>query len=174
MRLYSNVYTRSGGAFGLFCSGWIVVFLSLLATAARGEEAAAFTIIKPEDIQWKENKTVPPGMLMFMMSGAPNKPGTFTFRAKIPAGYKLPPHRHPDRRIVTVLQGTYYSGVGEVFDEAKLIAFPPGSYYTTEPNTPHFAFTRDGEVIIQEAGEGPSSGITYVNAADDPRGQASN
>ena len=112
---------------------------------------------------------MPPGMLMFMMSGAPNKPGTFTFRAKIPGGYKLPPHRHPDQRIVTVLQGTYYSGVGETFDESKLIAFPPGSYYTTEANTPHFAFTKDGEVIIQEAGEGPNSGISYVNPNDDPR-----
>jgi quercetin dioxygenase-like cupin family protein len=141
----------------------------LAAAAHSAQDAASFSIIKPEDIDWKENKSVPPGMLMFMLSGAPNKPGSFTFRAKIPPGYKLPPHRHPDRRTVTVLQGTYYSGVGEVFDESRLIAFPPGSYYTTEANTPHFALTKDAEVIIQEAGEGPNSGIIYVNAGDDPR-----
>jgi quercetin dioxygenase-like cupin family protein len=140
-----------------------------LTPAHTAEDAPAFTIIKPEDIAWKENKTVPPGMLMFMMQGAPNQPGSFTFRAKIPAGYKLPPHRHPDRRTVTVLQGTYYSGAGETFDESRLIAFPPGSYYTTEANTPHFAMTKDAEVIIQEAGEGPHSGISYVNPGDDPR-----
>lgn len=144
-----------------------------VGAARAGEDAPAFTVIKPDDIQWQENKTVPPGMLLFMMSGAPNKPGTFTFRAKIPPGYKLPPHRHPDRRTVTVLQGTYYSGVGEVFDESRLIAFPPGSYYITEANTPHFAMVKEEAVIIQEAGEGPNSGISYVNSADDPRRQAS-
>jgi quercetin dioxygenase-like cupin family protein len=168
---YNCFMYRPASAFALalmLLAAWLV---SALPSARAAEEAPAFTIIKPDDIQWTENKTVPPGMTLFFMSGAPNKPGTFTFRAKIPAGYKLPPHRHPDRRSVTVLQGTYYSGTGEVFDEARLIAFPPGSYYVTEGNTPHFAATKDEEVIIQEDGVGPNSGISYVDPKDDPRKQ---
>ena len=87
----------------------------------------------------------------------------------MPPGYKLPPHAHPDARVVTVLQGTYYSAIGEEFDESKLQAFPPGSFYSTPANTPHFAATRGETVIIQEMGFGPGSGITYVHPADDPR-----
>jgi quercetin dioxygenase-like cupin family protein len=169
MEIYKMKYHRRRGTLGYRCLLLSMVIGALVPVAQSAQDAPAFTIIKPEDIDWKENKTVPPGMLMFMMQGAPNKPGSFTFRAKIPAGYKLPPHRHPDRRTVTVLQGTYYSGVGETFDESRLIAFPPGSYYTTEANTPHFAMTKDAEVVIQEAGEGPNSGISYVNSGDDPR-----
>ena len=121
--------------------------------------------------KWIVNPTVPPTMQMMMIYGAPNKPGPFIFRAKFPPNYKLPPHRHPDVRTVTVLKGTYYSAIGDTFDEAKLQAFPAGTFYFTPANTGHFSATKDEEVIIQESGEGPESGIKYVNPSDDPRGQ---
>lgn len=150
--------------------GWLVLAMAGGAGVGYAEESpGGLSIVRPEAINWSENKSVPPGMMMSILSGDPTKPGPFTFRAKIPAGYKLPPHRHPDTRTVTVLQGVYYSAAGERFDESKLIAFPPGSYYVTPANTPHFAATKDGEVIIQESGEGPGSGISYVNPAEDPR-----
>ncbi len=119
--------------------------------------------------KWIVNPTVPPTMQMMMIYGAPNKPGPFIFRAKFPPGYKLPPHRHPDVRTVTVLKGTYYSAIGDTFDESKLQAFPAGTFYFTPANTGHFSVTKDEEVIIQESGEGPESGIKYVNPGDDPR-----
>ena len=121
--------------------------------------------------KWIVNPSVPPVMQMMMIYGAPNKPGPFIFRAKFPPGYKLPPHKHPDVRTVTVLKGTYYSAIGDTFDEAKLQAFPTGTFYFTPANTGHFSATKDEEVIIQESGEGPESGIKYVNPSDDPRGQ---
>lgn len=121
--------------------------------------------------KWIVNPSVPAIMQMMMIYGAPNKPGPFIFRAKFPPGYKLPPHKHPDVRTVTVLKGTYYSAIGDTFDEAKLQAFPTGTFYFTPANTGHFSATKDEEVIIQESGEGPESGIKYVNPSDDPRGQ---
>ena len=114
---------------------------------------------------------VPPTMQVMMIYGAPNKPGPFIFRAKIPPGYKLPPHKHPDARTVTVLKGTYYSAIGDTFDESKLQAFPAGTFYSTPANTGHFSATKGEEAIIQESGEGPESGINYVNPSDDPRGR---
>lgn len=122
------------------------------------------------DRAWRMNTSVPAGMKMIMVYGDPAKPGPYVFRAKIPAGYRLPAHRHPDQRVVTVLKGTYYSAAGETFDESKLQKFGPGAFYITEPNVPHYA-RAETEVIIQEMGIGPIAGspIEYVNASDDPR-----
>lgn len=145
--------------------------LSLLTPGvALAEEAASLNdIVEPGQERWTPNTSVPPGMDMMMIYGHPTKPGPFIFRARVPAGYQLPPHVHPDARIVTVIKGTYYSAAGENFDESKLRAFPPGSFYSTPAGTPHFAATRDEEVIIQEMGFGPGSGIRYVHPQDDPR-----
>jgi len=106
---------------------------------------------------------------MILIYGSPKEKGPFIFRAKIPAGYKIPPHRHEDQRIVTVLQGTYWSGAGEKFEQDKLTKFTPGSFYITDAKSPHFAWA-ETDVIIQEMGAGPiSNPIEYVDAADDPR-----
>lgn len=147
---------------------WGLGFAILSATAV-AEEQVLMPSVPLGAEKWMINPTVPSTMHFMMIYGAPNKPGPFIFRAKFPPGYKLPPHKHPDVRTVTVLKGTYYSAIGDTFDDSKLQAFPAGTFYFTPANTGHFAATRDEEVIIQESGEGPDSGIKYVNPSDDPR-----
>jgi quercetin dioxygenase-like cupin family protein len=121
------------------------------------------------DLVWKANAAVPPGLKMVLIYGDPKQAGPYIFRAKLPVGYKLPAHKHQDKRIVTVLQGTYWSGAGEKYDQDKLTKFTPGSFYITEPGVPHFSWA-ETEVIIQEMGIGPiDNPIQYVDAADDPR-----
>jgi quercetin dioxygenase-like cupin family protein len=116
-----------------------------------------------------EAESIPPGARMIMLHGSPDKPGPYIFRVKFPAGYKLPPHHHPDARSVTVLKGDYWSAVGDTYDQAKLKKFGPRDYYTTDAGVNHFAWA-ETEVIIQEMGMGPvSSPIEYANPADDPR-----
>lgn len=150
-----------------FC-GITVACLSALSLA---EDANLIPSVALGQEKWIVNPTVPPTMQFMMIYGAPNKPGPFIFRAKFPPGYILPPHKHPDTRTVTVLKGTYYSAIGDTFDESKLQAFPAGTFYFTPANTGHFSATKNEEVIIQESGEGPQSGITYINPSDDPRGR---
>ena len=65
-----------------------------------------FVTADPENIKWVPNKSVPYGMHMVLLYGNPSQPGPYIFRAKMPSGYKLPPHKHPDERTVTVLKGT--------------------------------------------------------------------
>jgi len=60
-------------------------------------------------------------------------------------------------RTVTVLSGTYWSGVGETFADEKLQAFPAGSFYVIPAGVPHFSAVLEGEVEFQEAGVGPSA-----------------
>lgn len=122
----------------------------------------------PDNVKWERNKSVPWGMRTVMLYGDPTKPGPYVFRAKMPSGYKLPPHRHADTRTVTVLKGTYWTGVGEEYDAMKMIELEPGAYYITQAEVPHYAWARQ-EVIIQEMGMGPNADIRFVNPEDDPR-----
>ena len=149
---------------------WICgLSFTVLSIACLAQDQVLMPSVPLGEENWLVNPTVPPTMQFMMIYGAPNKRGPFIFRAKFPPGYKLPPHKHPDMRTVTVLKGTYYSAIGDTFDESKLQAFPAGTFYFTPANTGHFSATKDEEVIIQESGEGPESGIEYINPSDDPR-----
>jgi quercetin dioxygenase-like cupin family protein len=118
---------------------------------------------------WMESPSIPSGARMLLVYGDPKQPGPYIFRVKLPAGYKLPAHKHPDQRTVTVLQGTYWSGLGEKYEQDKLQKFGPGSFYITEAGVAHFAYA-ETEVIVQEMGVGPiGDPIEYVSSADDPR-----
>lgn len=153
---------------------WVTGALVLAMTGvafAEGTDIIMKSYEEPtsSDLEWKDNKAVPPGMQIILIYGNPKEKGPYIFRAKIPAGYKLPAHKHADQRIVTVLTGTYWSGAGEKFDQSKLTKFAPSSFYITGPGVPHFAWA-ETEVIIQEQGMGPvGNPIEYVDSADDPR-----
>jgi hypothetical protein len=77
-------------------------------------------------------------------------------------------HSHRDDRVATVISGTWRIGYGDKFEEEKLKALPPGSFYTEAPGRPHFAATGDEAVVVQITGFGPSS-TDYVDPALDPR-----
>jgi quercetin dioxygenase-like cupin family protein len=146
--------------------------LALLAAAAIADQEMLMkgndTVAAP-GVEWTAAKSIPPGAQMVLLYGSPDKPGPYIFRVKFPAGYKLPPHHHQDARAVTVLQGDYWSAVGDTFDQSKLKKFGPRDYYTTDAGVNHFAWA-ETEVIIQEMGMGPvPSPVEYVNPADDPR-----
>jgi len=135
---------------------------------AMNQDHAKMFAVKPDGLDWKMNPAgLPPGAKMAVLEGDPSKPEFFTIRAWLPDGYKVPPHWHPGQERVTVLQGTFNLGEGDVFHESKATMYPPGSYTSMPPGMHHFAFAK-GETIIQVSTIGPW-GITYVNPADDPR-----
>jgi quercetin dioxygenase-like cupin family protein len=90
------------------------------------------------------------------------KPGLYVQRFRFPPGLKVPPHWHPEEmRTVVVLSGTLYYAFGEQWDEKKLVALPAGSFFYEPPHVPHFAWAKDGEVILQLTAIGPT-GTTIV------------
>jgi quercetin dioxygenase-like cupin family protein len=123
--------------------------------------------VTPADLQWADVPSLPPGAKIAVIEGPLNEAVPFTFRVKLPANYKIPAHSHPASERVTVLSGTFNIGAGDMFDQAKTKALPAGSVSIMEANTNHFAWTTE-ETIVQLNGVGPW-GITYANAADDPR-----
>lgn len=108
------------------------------------------------------------GIQMVVLKGDPNKPGVYTIMLRVPAHKKIAAHSHRDDRVATVISGTWHIGYGEGFDEAKLKALPPGSFYTEPPSVAHFAETGDEAVVVQITGFGPSS-TDYVDPTEDPR-----
>ena len=103
--------------------------------------------------------------------GDPAKPGPYVVRVKLPGGIKLMPHAHPEDRIYTVISGVFYIGLGETFDEKKLMAFPPGTVVVLPGNQPHFHWAKSGEYVTQVSAIGPL-GMHYVDAKNDPRNRA--
>ena len=115
----------------------------------------------PEDIEFPE---MPPGATSTVtLFGDPRIEGLYVTRTLIPHGTKTIPHTHPDSRIVTVLSGVCYYGRGEEFDESRVIPMPPGSFFTEPAGVPHYIWAKDGDVIVQTTGIGPS-GTQFVPA----------
>jgi len=108
----------------------------------------------PEALQWTK---LPSGLARANVVGNDKQPGIYSYRIKFPAGFKLQPHFHADDRVVTVMSGTMYIGTGEQFDEGTVTRLPEGSVFTEPAKQPHYNWAKDGEVIVQIVGHGPSA-----------------
>jgi hypothetical protein len=143
----------------------IVVAVVGFAAATKPADHGLFT---PNQITWvNAPNALPPGAKLAVLEGDPFKPGLYTMRLSVPAGYKIPPHYHKKFEHVTVISGTFNLGMGEKFDESKASAMPTGTFGFLAPQMKHFAFANE-PTVIQLHGEGPWE-IVYVNPSDDPR-----
>jgi quercetin dioxygenase-like cupin family protein len=132
---------------------------------------AAFMSVRPEDIDWKPFPAFPPSARLAVVVGQPAEPGPYVIRVKVPAGVRLMPHRHPEDRVYTVISGVFYIGLGEKFDDEKLVAHPPGAVVVLPGGTSHFHWAKSGEYVTQVTAIGPL-GLEYLNPEDDPRNSA--
>ena len=135
--------------------------LALLAALplplAQGE-ALVPARLTPEELKWV---TAPTGNAQAVVAGNQRDQGLYMYRTRFPAGFRNQPHFHPDQRIVTVMSGTLYVGYGEKQDGSQMKALPAGSIFTEPPRQPHYVWAKDGEVVIQVTGYGPS-GTTVI------------
>jgi len=140
----------------------------VLLTAPGAPAQEVHKIVSAQEIKWvPAPPSVPPGAQVAVLYGDPSKEGVFAFRIKFPSGYVVPPHRHPQPEIATVISGTFRLGMGEKADKGKTHALPAGSFFAFSPGMAHFALV-DEDTVIQLNSTGPW-GLTYVNPADDPR-----
>jgi hypothetical protein len=126
-------------------------------------------IVRPDEVKWGPAPPgLPAGAQAAVLVGDPGMKGAaYVIRAKLPAGYKVPPHWHSTDENVTVIQGTLMIGKGDKFNADAAEAVPAGSFMRMPKQMRHFAFAK-GETILQVHGIGPFD-IHYVSAADDPR-----
>jgi len=145
----------------------VVVLLTSAAVllAQSGTPQNAFT---PDQIKWGPAPPfVSPGAQLAVLEGDPTaSTGDFTIRLKMPDGYKVAPHWHPKRENVTVVSGSFKVGMGDKFDEAKMMDFAAGSFAYLDPDMHHYAMA-SGPTVVQVHGMSPLQ-FNYVNPADDP------
>jgi len=141
-----------------------------MAPSLHGRDGARFRAVRAEDIDWQPFPAFPAAARLAVLVGEPAKSGLYVIRVKIPGGVKLIPHTHQEDRIYTVISGVFYIGLGEEFDESKLVAYPPGAVLALPGGQPHFHWAKSGEYVTQVSATGPLS-IAYVDPADDPRGR---
>jgi quercetin dioxygenase-like cupin family protein len=145
-----------------------VLSLAGVASTAPAGTMEGHSIVSPQKIEWGPAPAVlPPGAEAAVLFGDPSKEGLFALRLKLPAGYRVPPHTHPVDEVVTVISGTFSSGMGETADQSSAQPLPAGSFFALPPGMAHYVFIDEG-AIIQINTIGPW-GLTYVNPADDPR-----
>lgn len=126
-----------------------------------GDSSSEIITLTPNQIEWVPNPRVE-GLGAAQIMGNSKEAGPYVHRVRFPKGRIVQANSHPDDRTYTVLSGTWYVGWGDVYDESKLKALPPGSFYTEPAGVPHFIATPNEETVVQVTGIGPTS-ATFVN-----------
>jgi len=144
------------------------IVASAIVVATAQAQTTDVRSIKPDEIKWSQHPALPKGAMRAVVYGDPTKPGAYVTRLRAPLGLKVLPHTHPDDRIYTVLSGTLYLGVGDTWDESKLVAYPQGTVLFLPAKLSHFQYSKSGEYLIQINGAGPTD-LTFINPADDLR-----
>jgi hypothetical protein len=123
---------------------------------------------RPAEVKWQAG---PPafekGAQMAVLEGDPTASGVVTLRLRVPDGFVIRPHWHPNVERVTVLQGTFLLGMGRTVNRDAAESLPAGTFTSMPKRMVHYAMA-EGDTIIQLTTVGPWE-ITYVNPEDDPR-----
>ncbi|HEU4372322.1 MAG TPA: cupin domain-containing protein [Telluria sp.] len=145
---------------------YLLPLLALAAIAASAQDTSS--VINVNDIKWGEAPpALPKGGKMAVLFGDPSKDGAYSIRAKLPAGYMVPPHFHSKDENLTVLSGALYIGMGDTVDKKMAQPLKAGGFHHLPGKVHHYAFTK-APTVLQINGDGPFD-INYLNPADDPR-----
>lgn len=153
---------------GKFAVGLAVIVVFASAALAQQKPATrAHVFAPPDSIKFgPPPPSLPPGAELAVVSGDPAGTGPFVLRARVPAGYQVPPHWHPTDEHLTVISGTIALGMGEKLDAMKATELGVGSYAMLPGEMRHF-FIAKTAAVFQIHGSGPFV-LNYVNPADDP------
>ena len=127
------------------------------------------TVIRPGDIVWQPGPpTLEPGSQGAVLAGNPSQPGPFTLRVRLPARYRIAPHRHPVDERLTVLSGALcFATAGPANVAQDTLCIGPGTFRLMPANVVHSDWAL-GPVEYQIEALGPFD-LIYVNPGDDPR-----
>jgi quercetin dioxygenase-like cupin family protein len=119
-----------------------------------GQDKKEVVGVTPEQVRWFTPPYYNDGRQRAQIYGDSSQGGAWVDRVKIPAGGRVLAHTHPHDELVTVIEGTWYLGEGEMFDPAKLKGYPAGSFIVIPAGVPHFVAAKEGAVIVQLNGTG--------------------
>lgn len=135
----------------------VAINVGVIRTAAL-ETRSEPVVLRPHDIRWEERGE---GVRAAVLHGDPDQPGPFTLRLEYPAGYRKGPHTHPRDAYVTVLEGSYFRGYGNTFDESDAFELTPGTFSVNPGGVSHYEWTTE-PAVLQVHAVGPWA-TTYVD-----------
>ncbi|HYL14912.1 MAG TPA: cupin domain-containing protein [Terriglobales bacterium] len=149
----------------------VFLFALLALMLAAAQPAVSQNAFTPEQVKYVAPPPfLAPGAQLAVLEGDPAATsGDFTVRLKMPTGYKIAPHWHPKRENVTVVSGELKVGMGDSFEETKMMSFASGSFAYLDPEMHHYAMA-NGETVVQIHGMSPFQ-INYLHPEDDPSGK---
>lgn len=134
--------------------GMFLLF-ALQSPATADPDPATMSIVRDEDLVWKESPTSP-GLKTAVVYGDTAKAGLYIVRVRFAPGTMSRPHFHPEERCIVVLKGTWWVGAGPKWDKDATTPLPPGSFVVHYPNRIHYDGAKGEEVTLQISGIGPS------------------
>jgi len=138
---------------------------SPLAWSADAPTGAVY--MNASDIKWADAPpTLPKGAKIAVLSGDPGKPGIWTGRLKMPAGYKIAPHYHSTDEDLTVISGTFHLAEGDKLETKHAHAIKTGGFHHLPAKTHHYAYAKEA-TVVQITAMGPFD-IVYLDPKDDP------
>ena len=160
-RLYFNFHEFENGdimkitGIVFYCFVFAVTTVLVSLSTVKAQQSVPQPIVSNE-LNWISPAVIE-GLAFSWLKGSESDSDLYVLRVRLEPGTKIPPHRHPDQRLSTVLSGTLYVGFGDVFDETAMIRIETGNAYIAEPGVPHFIWAKDGRVEYQETGIGPTA-----------------
>jgi hypothetical protein len=129
-----------------------ILGLVLLIASMFAQHAPTQNMFTPDQIQYGPVPAfLPAGAQLAVLEGDPTaSTGDFTVRLKMPNGYRIPPHWHPNRENATVILGNFEVGMGDTFNESKMMTLGAGSFGYMDPSMHHYV-KASGDVISPSA-----------------------
>lgn len=151
------------------CAIALVLVLFTAGASAAQEAPAELRVIRPADIEWQPAPPfLEPGAEGVVLWGDPGQPAPFVLRIRLPADYRIAPHRHSTAERLTVISGTLCFATGPEDASSDDTCIGPGAYRLMPAGMIHTDWTT-GPVEYQLDVVGPFD-LTYVDPGDDPRG----
>lgn len=136
-----------------------ILLLLSSAFATPGAFAQSVPVpVTPESVAWFSPPNNPLLRAAWML-GAEKEANAYVLRVVLSAGGRIPPHTHPDARVVTVLHGTLLVGFGAKSGDAAMVPVSAHSVYVVPANMPHALWAKEGDVTYQETGMGPTGNL---------------
>lgn len=121
----------------------------------------------PDEIEWGEGPDfIEPGSEMTVLAGNPAE-GAFTARLRLPEGYAIHAHTHPEPKFLTVIEGAMHIGFGEELDTSDGTEVPAGGFVAVPAGHMHYEWFEE-ETVLQVHMNAPIV-VDYVDPARDPR-----
>ena len=97
----------------------LLVGLAMLAMPIGAVAQDHHATVQSDGLKWSAPAVYAPGAQIAVIKGDPSKEGMYVVRLKVPAGFEIAAHSHPNDENVTVLLGSFNIGTGDKLDQSK-------------------------------------------------------